>query len=236
MQQLVKRVLPVGARLTPVNRARLHADPLSLKGHVLAVALHRQLLQVSRETTEVFRIGQHGHGVRTEKIVVPDRDQRHQHRQVALERGLAEMRVHGMEAGQHLAEVGGTHRDHRGQANRRIHRIAATDPIPETEHVVGIDAELAHAIGVRRHRHEVLRDRGFITQRIHAPDARSVGVGECFLGREGLRANDEQRFGGVEIAGSLNEIAGIDIGYKAHLQVTLRVSAQCLVRHHRPQV
>ena len=57
------------------------------------------------------------------------------------ERRGAEVLVHRVEAGEQLGEVVGTDRDHRRQADRRVHRVAAADPVPEAEHVRGVDAE-----------------------------------------------------------------------------------------------
>jgi hypothetical protein len=57
MDQLVKRMLAIGARLSPVDRPGLVADLRSIKGHVFTVALHRQLLEVSREALQVLLIG-----------------------------------------------------------------------------------------------------------------------------------------------------------------------------------
>src|SRR3546814_9791658 len=89
------------------------------------------MLQVGREALEVLRVRQYGDRDRAEEIVVPDRDQRHQHRQVALERRVTEMHVHFVEAGEHVAEVVRADRDHRRQADRRVHRVAPADPVPE---------------------------------------------------------------------------------------------------------
>jgi hypothetical protein len=50
VDELVKRVLAVGARLAPVNRSCLVIDLHALECDVLAVALHGELLQVGRET------------------------------------------------------------------------------------------------------------------------------------------------------------------------------------------
>ena len=48
------------------------------------------------------------------------------------------------------AQTVGADRDHGRQADRRVHRITATDPIPEAEHVGGIDAKRAHRLGIGR--------------------------------------------------------------------------------------
>src|SRR3546814_14589100 len=78
-------------RSAPVHGAGFVIHAATVERHRLAVALHRQLLQVGREALEVLRVRQYGDRVRAEEIVVPDRDQRHQHRQVALERRVTEI-------------------------------------------------------------------------------------------------------------------------------------------------
>ena len=51
-------------------------DRVPFERDMLAVAFHRQLLQISGEALQVLLVGQHRHGLRTEEIVVPDRQQR----------------------------------------------------------------------------------------------------------------------------------------------------------------
>src|ERR1700752_376802 len=133
MYQLVERVLPVRSRLAPVDSAGLIRDFCSVERNVLAVALHRQLLQICREPLQVL-----------------------------LERRSAEMLVHLVEAVQHGAEMIWSNGDHRRKADRRIHRVTAADPIPEREHIGGITAELRHSRRVRRYGDEGLRDGNFI--------------------------------------------------------------------------
>ena len=50
MDQLVKRMLAIGAWLAPVNRSGVVIDKVSSERDSLAIALHRQLLQIGRET------------------------------------------------------------------------------------------------------------------------------------------------------------------------------------------
>ena len=109
---------------------------------MLAVALHRQLLQIGGEALQVLLVRQHGHGLGAEEVGVPDGQQPHEHRQVALERRGAEVLVHLVEAVEHGAEVLRADGEHRRQADRRVHRVAPADPVPEPEHVGGVDAEL----------------------------------------------------------------------------------------------
>ena len=70
-----------------------------------AVALHRQLLQVRGQALQVLVVGQHRERRRAEEVVVPDRQQAEQRRHALLDRRAAEMLVHRVEAGQHLAEL-----------------------------------------------------------------------------------------------------------------------------------
>ena len=122
---------------------------------MLAVALHRQLLQIRRKSLQVLLVGQDSHGLRAEEIVVPDGQQAHEHRQVALERSRAEVLVHLVEAVEHGAEVLRPDGQHRRETDGRVHRIAAADPVPEAEHVGGVDAELRHLLGIRRNGDEM---------------------------------------------------------------------------------
>ena len=49
VNQLVERVLTIGSRLAPVDRAGIVVDPLPFEGHVFPVAFHGELLQVGRK-------------------------------------------------------------------------------------------------------------------------------------------------------------------------------------------
>ena len=132
MDQLIEGVLAVGSRLAPVDGPGLVVDLGPVERDVLAVALHRQLLQIGREALQVLLVGQDRHGLRAEEIVVPDGQQPHEHRQVALERRGAEMLVHLVEAIEHGAEVIRPDGQHGRKADGRIHRIAAARPSPRT--------------------------------------------------------------------------------------------------------
>src|SRR5258707_897469 len=112
MDQLIEGMLAVGSRLPPIDRAGLRLDWCPIERYVLAVALHRQLLEIGRETLQVLVIGQHGDGLRAEEVVVPDAEKAHQDRQVAAERRGPEMLVDCMEARQHVAEMVGADGQH----------------------------------------------------------------------------------------------------------------------------
>jgi hypothetical protein len=148
---------------------------------MLAIAFHGQLLQIGRKALEVLLVGQHSHRLRPEEVVVPDAQQRHQHGEIPLERRGAEMLVHFVKAVQHGPVVIGADSQHGRQADGRVHRITAADPIPEAEHVGRIDAEPRYLAGIGRNRDEMLRDRRFIsTHAFQEPTARGVGIGHGF--------------------------------------------------------
>ena len=212
-------------------------DPGAVEGDVLAVGLHRQLLEVGGEAVQVLVVGQDGAGFGAEEVAVPDREQAHQHRQVFGQRRLAEVLVHRVEAGQHLGEAGRADRQHRREPDRRVHRVAAPDPLPEPEHVVGVDPERGDLLGVGRDRDEVLRDRRLVAAEAgQRPLAGGAGVGHRLQRREGLRGDDEQGLLGVEVAGRLDEVGAVDVGDEAEGHLAPAEVAQRLVGHHRAEV
>src|SRR5262252_1675093 len=71
MDQLVERVLTIGPRLTPVDGTSVSRDRFPIEHNVLAIAFHRQLLQICGKTLQVLLVRQDGHGLRTKKVVVP---------------------------------------------------------------------------------------------------------------------------------------------------------------------
>src|SRR5215472_18280499 len=143
-------MLSIGAGLTPDDGSGLIVDGTRLQVNVLAVALHLELLEVSWKTPQMVRVGHDTHGLRAEEIVVPHSKQTHQHWQVPLRRRGAEVFVHGVEPGEHLLVILRTDRDHGGQPDRRIHRIAAANPIPKAKHVGRIYPELRYLARIGR--------------------------------------------------------------------------------------
>src|SRR5215472_13962045 len=67
MDQLIKGVLSIGAWLPPVDRTRLVVDGRTGERHVLAVALHCELLEVGRKALQILLIRKHGDGLRAEE-------------------------------------------------------------------------------------------------------------------------------------------------------------------------
>ena len=71
---------------------------------------------------------------------------------------------------------------------------------------VGVDAELAHLVGVGGHGDEVRRDRGLVVQPRQQPVAGGPRVGQRLERRERLAADDEQRLGGIEVHRGLADV------------------------------
>ncbi|MDH6433436.1 hypothetical protein M2158_001913 [Streptomyces sp. SAI-144] len=171
------------------------------------------------------------------EVAVPDAQQAKEQRDVGLGRGGAEVFVDEVEAVEHLAEAVGSDGDHQRQTDRRVVGVAAADPVPELEHVGRVDAEVRHLLGVRRQRHEVPGDRLLIRlQLIEQPRARRGGVGDRLDGGEGLRGDDEQRLGRVQVAGGLVQVGAVDVRHEADGEVAVGEAAQHLVGHRGAQV
>ena len=149
MNQLIERVLAVGAGFAPVNRPSLIVHCFPAERDVLAVALHGQLLQIRGKALQVLFVGQDCHRLRAEEIVVPNRQKAHEHWQVSFERRVAEMLIHLVKASEHRTEIVRSYRQHRGKTDGRVHRVASADPVPEAEHVRWIDAEGGYLFCIR---------------------------------------------------------------------------------------
>ena len=143
VEQLVERVLPVRARLTPDDGARrVRRDATAVAIDALAVALHVELLKKRRQEIQVLV-------VRQDRVRLGAEEIRRTRRRAApmttgmfdsngvvrkcssASRGAGEQRLEAIEA-----------RDERDrQTDGRPQRVPTADPIPEREHVLGIDAE-----------------------------------------------------------------------------------------------
>ena len=148
MQQLEKRVLPIGARFAPNHWATRYRQRIALQIHRLAVALHFELLQVRRQAVQILRVGLDAVARRTPKIVVPNAEHAEHDGHIGFKRRSREMFVHCMRACEEFVESIHANRKRNGESHRRPQRVAATDPIPKPKNVVFADAELAHGFRI----------------------------------------------------------------------------------------
>ncbi len=235
VEQLVERVLAVGARLAPHDRARLAGHRRPVEAHRLAVGFHVELLEIRRESAQLLRVRQHRLGGEAEPVGVPDPEQRHQHRRVRGERGGAEVFVDDVEPVQELTEAFGSDGDHQRQPDGGVDRVAPADPVPESEHVRGVDAELGDPLGVGRHRHEVVGDRR-LAECVDQPRASGPGVGERLDRAERLRGHHEQCRGGIGVGEHGRDVGAVDVGHERTADAFVAVRLERPVRHRRSQV
>src|SRR6267378_4564943 len=99
--QLIERVLSICTRFTPIDWSGRIVYFGPIERNVLAVALHRQLLQVGRKTFEVLLVRKNRDCLRAEEISVPDRQKAQENGQIALERRGAEVLIHLVKAVEH---------------------------------------------------------------------------------------------------------------------------------------
>src|SRR5580704_11521862 len=117
MDQLIERMLSVCSGLTPKDRARVIGDLFSVKGYMLAVTLHRQLLKVRWEPFQILFVGQDRDRLRIKKVGVPNSEQTEENRQVPIKRRCAEVLIHLMEAIEHGTKIVRANRQHGGQTD-----------------------------------------------------------------------------------------------------------------------
>lgn len=158
MNQLVEGVLTVGTGLTDNPGASAVGDSLTVSVPVFAVRLHIALLEVGREAVHVLIVGEDGVDLGIEKVDVPDAEDGKDNRQVLVEGGVDKVLVHLVGSGQELVEV--VESDVKGdrETDGGPERVAASDPVPELEHVGGIDSELCDRLSVCRQCNEMLRN------------------------------------------------------------------------------
>ena len=150
----------------------------------LAVTFHVQLLEVVRQAAQIMVIRQDGMGLCIPEIVVPDAEQCHYHREILLQRGIPEVGIHRMCAGQQTPEVVHTNGQCYGQANGRPEGVAAANPVPNREYILGLDTEVFCRWNVCGNCQEVPCDRRLITAVPEEPFPRHLAVFEGFLRAE----------------------------------------------------
>ena len=204
----------------------------------LAVRLHRQLLQVGGEAVQVLVVGQHGDGLGAEEVAVPDAEQAHQRRQVALEsapRGSAR-RPRGSRPASSETPPGRSRASSRGRSPSPSSSGRRPSPRSRTCSRGRSRTRRRRRRWSRRRRSAVATASSRPPEAGQRPLAGGLGVGHRLQRRERLRGDDEQRLLRVEVAGGLGEVGAVDVGDEAEAEVALRVVAQRLVGHHRPEV
>ena len=126
------------------------------------------------------------------------------------------MFVHRMGAIEEPAEILRTNRYHQRQTDGRPYRIAAADPIPETENTIRGNTESVHLVQRCRNGGEVFADC-LLAKCIGDPFARCLRVGHGLDGGESFRSDDDQRRCRIETGKRIGDMRAIDVGDECSL-------------------
>jgi len=200
-------VLAVGAGLTPQHGRTRNRDGLALQVNAFAVAFHLELLQIGRQPPQGAVVGRDAAAGEAEEVAVPDIEQPQPHGQVLLQRRADEVAVHLVGAGQQLPEALGANGDGDRQADGRPQRIAAANPVPETEG--GLDAELLRLGDVGGERSEMARY--LLATAGLEPGPSRAGIGHRLHRGEGLGGNQKQRALGANLPQHRRQLVAVDI-------------------------
>ena len=201
----------------------------------LAVALHVKLLQIRRQELQILVIRNHRIPVDIVIVIVPNPQQRHNHRNVLLQRRGTEMVVHRLGAAQKLVKILVPDRNRNGKPDSRPQGVTPADEIPELKHIVDVNAEFRHRLGVRRKRDKVVGNRR-LAQRFDQPVATGARVGQRFNRRKGLGRNDKQRFLRVNLPQNFRTRRAVNVGDKIAVDVFRPVFLERRRYHIRPQI
>lgn len=117
---------------------------------------------MGREAEKRLTVGKKRSARELEECGVPHTEKAQKHRNVAVIGSGTHVRIDCMCSSEEIGhDVIGIVNGERQQADRRTHRIAASDPVPEAEDIGGIDAEGRDSLDVRRHGAHVVRDDVF---------------------------------------------------------------------------
>ena len=139
-------------------------------------------------------------------------------------------------AGEQLFEPVHADGDGDRQADGRPQRVAPADPVPELEHVGGVDPERGHRLGIGGQGGEVAGDCRFVAAGLQQPVPGRCGVGHRLLGGERLRGDQKQGGGGIEGLHGLGDIGAVDVGHEVHAQVGGGVGRERAGHHPGPEI
>ena len=234
VNQLIERVLAVGARLAPFDRTAVVVERAALAIDALAVALHVELLQIGGQAQQVLVVGQHRVALRAEEIRIPDAEQPERERQVARRSAPSgSARPSG-------ARRRGTARSGRSRWRWRWAGRSTTTassgrrPSPRTR-TCWRDRCRSRATSLSlvetATKCFATCASSFAAARNHARAERAVHHG--LFGRERLRRDDEERRLGLRAPARSRRVRRVDVGDEVQPRAFARVRRQRHRRHHR---
>ena len=236
MDQLIKRMLPIGTCSTPDDLPRFIVYRLSITINRLAITLHETLLQKTSQLIHVLIIGEDTLRMSTKKIGIPYTNHAQQNRNIFIKWRLPKMHIHIMHPLEHLLKIFIPNRTSESQTDRARKRKTTTDPLPKSKHIIGIYTKLHHRLLIRTYRHKMLSDVIRILRRLHKPPTSSMRIRHRLLRGERLRCDHKQGALWLHFFEHLRDIATIHIGHKMCGQARSMKRRQSLRRKSHPQI
>ena len=128
------------------------------------------------KTFQPLIIGKNGVGLGIKEIDVPETDQSHQNGQVPGQWRGSEMLVHFMSSCQQLIEFIHSYAQCNGKSDGRPQRITSADPVPESEHMLRVDAKAADLGLICREGHKMLCDIPLLLRGSQKPTPCRMGI------------------------------------------------------------
>ncbi|MCY1504752.1 hypothetical protein D9M68_389340 [compost metagenome] len=191
-------------------------------------------MQIGREARQTLVIGQDRARRVAEHVAVIEAEKAEQDGNVLADRGGAEMLVDGMAAIEEAPEILLADGDHQRQADRGPDRVAAADPIPETEDAGLVDAEGGDLVERRRDGSEVVAD-GDLAELVGDEGAGGRGIGHRLDRREGLRGDDKERGFRIDELQRVGDVGAVDVGDKVKARAVME-GRESQRRHDRAKV
>mmetsp|Transcript_91575 Transcript_91575/g.158787 ORF Transcript_91575/g.158787 Transcript_91575/m.158787 type:complete len:249 (-) Transcript_91575:439-1185(-) len=212
-------MLSIGARLTEDDLSSLVTalGAGAIDHDALTVAFHAYLLNVGGELGQRLAVRQQGVGVEAVECGIPVRKQTHQDGNVLVERSSGEVVVNVPHTSQKLRNHVETVVQGKGQhTDSTGHTEPTSDPIPETESVLGVNSEFLNLGQSGTHGNHMAWN-GRHPKLLHDVSLDSAGVKHGLSGGEGLGHDDEQSLFRVQAREGTARILRVNVGQEMQL-------------------
>lgn len=117
MNELVKCMLPIGARLSPHNRTSIVVHTRSFLGNVFAIRFHVTLLEVGSKAVHILVIGQKCMGFTSVAVYIPHSQHGQENRHILLQWSSMEVFIHPVASSKQALKVVKTNMKGDGETN-----------------------------------------------------------------------------------------------------------------------
>ena len=156
VDQLVESVLAVGAGLAPEHFTGCVVDEGAVRGERTCRWTPWSAAAGMRGSGAGTGVGQNRVGFCAEEVHVPNVQQTHQNGYVLSQGSGAEVLIHCVEASEEVSENLRAENDSQGGTDCGVYRVAAANPVPEAESVLGVNTECCNLVECGGDSHEVL--------------------------------------------------------------------------------